>query len=50
MTAEHPTCCQLMEAATQNAKRLIDEPTVSVQTALRQAITEEMQTVVAGAG
>ena len=48
--AEHSTRYQLMEAATQNAKRLIDELTISVQTARRQAITEEMQTLVAGAG
>jgi len=48
--AEHSTRYQLMEAATQNAKRLIDELTIAVQTARRQAITEEMQTLVAGAG
>ena len=48
--AGHSTRHRLMEAATQNAKRLIDELTVSVQSARRQAITEEMQTLVAGAG
>jgi chemotaxis response regulator CheB len=41
---------QLMEAATQNAERLIDELTLVVQTACQQAITQEMQELAAGAG
>jgi F0F1-type ATP synthase gamma subunit len=39
-----------MEAATQNAERLIDELTLVVQTARQQAITQEMQELAAGAG
>lgn len=48
--AEHSTRFQLMEASTQNAERLIDELTMTMQTARRQAITQEIQTLVAGAG
>jgi len=48
--AEHSARFQLMEAATQNAERLIDELTMAVQTARQQAITQEMQELAAGAG
>ena len=48
--AEHSTRYQLMEAATQNADRLIEELTLVVQTARQQAITQEMQELAAGAG
>lgn len=48
--AEHSARYQLMEAATQSAERLIDELTLVVQTARRQAITQEMQELAAGAG
>jgi len=48
--AEHSARFQLMEAATQNAERLIDELTLVVQTARQQAITQEMQELAAGAG
>lgn len=49
-TAEHAARYQLMEDASQNAERLIDELTMQVQMARRQAITQEMQELVAGAG
>jgi F-type H+-transporting ATPase subunit gamma len=48
--AEHSTRFQLMESATQNADRLIDELTLTIQTARRQQITEEMGELAAGAG
>lgn len=48
--AEHATRYQRMEAATQNATRLIDELNISLQAARRQAITQEVQTLAAGAG
>ena len=48
--AEHSARFQLMEAATQNVERLIDELTMAVQTARQQAITQEMQELAAGAG
>ncbi len=48
--AEHSTRYQLMEAATQNAKRLIEALTLEHQAARRQAITREMQELAAGAG
>ncbi|MGC9349241.1 MAG: F0F1 ATP synthase subunit gamma [Anaerolineae bacterium] len=41
---------QLMESATQNADRLVDELTLTVQSARRQAITREMQELAVGAG
>lgn len=50
MAAEHATRYQLMESATQNADRLIEELTITVQTARRHAITREMQDLAAGAG
>ena len=48
--AEHSARYQLMEGATQNADRLIDELTLAVQNARKQAITREMQELAAGAG
>jgi len=48
--AEHSARFQLMEGATQNAERLIEELTLAVQTARQQAITQEMQELAAGAG
>ncbi len=48
--AEHSARFQLMESATQNADRLIDELTLAIQTARRHAITQEMQELAAGAG
>jgi F-type H+-transporting ATPase subunit gamma len=48
--AEHSTRFQLMEAATQNADRLIEELTRIVQTARQHHITQEMQELAAGAG
>jgi F-type H+-transporting ATPase subunit gamma len=41
---------QLMESATQNADRLVDDLTLTVQSARRQAITREMQELAIGAG
>lgn len=49
-TAEHSARYQLMEAANQNAERLLEELTVAVQTARRQAITAETQALAVGAG
>ncbi|MBN1178891.1 MAG: F0F1 ATP synthase subunit gamma [Anaerolineae bacterium] len=48
--AEHSMRYQMMEGAAQNAERLIDELTIVVQTARREAITKEMQELAAGAG
>ncbi|MEA3377075.1 MAG: F0F1 ATP synthase subunit gamma [Chloroflexota bacterium] len=48
--AEHSTRFQLMESATQNADRLIEELTLVIQTARRHEITQEMQELAAGAG
>ena len=48
--AEHSTRFQLMESATQNADRLIEELTLVIQTARRQEITQEMQELATGAG
>ncbi|MBS3783239.1 MAG: F0F1 ATP synthase subunit gamma [Anaerolineae bacterium] len=48
--AEHSTRFQLMESATQNADQLVDELTLVIQTARRQAITQEMTELAAGAG
>ncbi|HNT78211.1 MAG TPA: FoF1 ATP synthase subunit gamma [Anaerolineae bacterium] len=48
--AEHSARLQLMEAATQNAERLIDELGQLVQSARQQAITQEMQALAVGAG
>jgi F-type H+-transporting ATPase subunit gamma len=48
--AEHSARYQLMEGATQNANRLIDELTLALQAARQQAITSEMQELAVGAG
>ncbi len=48
--AEHSTRYQLMESATQNVDRLIEELTLAIQAARRHAITREMQELAAGAG
>jgi F-type H+-transporting ATPase subunit gamma len=48
--AEHSVRYQLMEAASQNAGRLIDDLTLVIQTARQQEITSEMQDLAAGAG
>lgn len=48
--AEHATRFQLMESATQNAERLIEELTLVIQTARQQEITQEMTELAAGAG
>jgi F-type H+-transporting ATPase subunit gamma len=48
--AEHSMRFQLMESATQNADRLIEELTLIIRTARRQEITQEMQELAAGAG
>ena len=48
--AEHSARYRLMEGATQNSSRLIDELTLSLQAARQQAITAEMQELAAGAG
>lgn len=48
--AEHSTRFQLMESATQNADRLIEELTLSIQTARRHEITQEMAELAVGAG
>jgi F-type H+-transporting ATPase subunit gamma len=49
-TAEHSARYQIMENATQNTQRLIEELTLAVQNARKQAITQEMQELAAGAG
>jgi F-type H+-transporting ATPase subunit gamma len=48
--AEHAARFQLLEKATQNAERLIDELTLVVQTARQQEITQEVQELAASAG
>lgn len=48
--AEHSTRFQLMESATQNADRLIEELTLVIQTARHHEITQEMQELATGAG
>jgi F-type H+-transporting ATPase subunit gamma len=48
--AEHAARYQLMEGATQNAERLIEELTAELQAARRREITQEMQELAAGAG
>jgi F-type H+-transporting ATPase subunit gamma len=48
--AEHSARYQLMEGATQNANRLIEDLTLSLQAARRHAITSEMQDLAVGAG
>jgi F-type H+-transporting ATPase subunit gamma len=48
--SEHSARYRLMEGATQNAGRLIDELTLALQAARQQAITAEMQELAVGAG
>lgn len=48
--AEHSARFQLMESATQNVDRLVEELTQELQTARRQAITVEMQELASSAG
>jgi len=48
--AEHSTRYQLMDGASQNAERIIDELTLAIHGARQQAITREMQELAAGAG
>lgn len=48
--SEHSARFHLMESATQNAERLVEELTLELQSARRQAITREMQELAAGAG
>ena len=48
--AEHSARYQLLEEATQNAERLIEELNIAVQMSRRQAITREMQELAAGSG
>ncbi len=47
---EHAARFQLMESATQNADRLIEELTISIQSVRRQQITRELQELAVGAG
>jgi F-type H+-transporting ATPase subunit gamma len=49
-TAEHSTRYQLMDGASQNAERIIEELTLEVQLARQQAITLDMQELAVGAG
>lgn len=48
--AEHAARYQLMEGATQNAERLIEDLTSELQAIRRQQITQEMQELATGAG
>jgi F-type H+-transporting ATPase subunit gamma len=48
--SEHSARYQLMEGATRNSERLIEELTLALQAARQQAITAEMQELAAGAG
>ncbi len=48
--SEHSARYRLMESATQNADRVIEELTLALQSARRQAITREMQELAVGAG
>lgn len=48
--SEHSARFQLMESATQNVDRLIEELTQELQSARRQAITTEMQELASSAG
>lgn len=48
--AEHSARFQLMEGATQNSARLINDLTLALQSARQQAITSEMQELATGAG
>jgi F-type H+-transporting ATPase subunit gamma len=48
--AEHSARFKLLETATQNTERLIEELTLMVQTAKQQEITQEVQELAVGAG
>ena len=48
--AEHSARFQLLEEATQNAQRLIEELNLAVQMTRRQTITREMQELAVGSG
>ncbi len=48
--SEHAARFQLMESATQNLERLVEELTLELRSARRQAITREMQELAVGAG
>ncbi|MFN2286290.1 MAG: F0F1 ATP synthase subunit gamma [Anaerolineae bacterium] len=48
--SEHSARFQLMESATQNVDRLVEELTLELQSARRQAITIEMQELASSAG
>jgi F-type H+-transporting ATPase subunit gamma len=48
--AEHSTRYQLMEGASENAERLIEELTDELQSLRRQSITRQMQELAVGAG
>ena len=48
--SEHSARFQLMESAKQNVDRLVEELTLTIQSARREAITREMQELAAGAG
>jgi F-type H+-transporting ATPase subunit gamma len=50
MAAEHSSRYQLMEEASQNAGRMIEEMTEILQMYRREAITREMQELASGAG
>ena len=47
---EYAARYQLMESATQNADKLVDELTISIQSDRRQQITRELQELAVGAG
>jgi len=47
---EHAARYQLMESASQNADRLIEDLTISIQSVRRQQITRELQELAVGAG
>ncbi|MBC7260507.1 MAG: F0F1 ATP synthase subunit gamma, partial [Chloroflexi bacterium] len=48
--AEHSARYQLLDGATQNAERLIEELKLSLQVARQEAITAEMLDLISGAG
>jgi F-type H+-transporting ATPase subunit gamma len=50
MAAEHSTRYQLLEGASENTKRLIEDLNSALQAIRRQEITREMQDLAAGAG
>jgi len=48
--AEHSARFQLLDGASQNADRLVEELTLYLQTARQQAITSELQDLAVGSG